>query len=150
MTGIESYRGLEAWQEGMNLAQQCYYLTKEFPREELYGMVSQIRRSAASVPANIAFVGCGVLGVGCGFIKTNIVKLIASIDYYYFPHPTPHSPHPFLYIAQGSLKELETHLILSGRVGLASKEKIKKIIFQSEKVGKILGGLIRSIEKKNS
>ena len=121
MTRIESYRGLEAWQEGMNLAQECYYLTKEFPREELYGMVSQIRRSAVSVPANIAE----------GYGRKSRAEYIR-----------------FLYISQGSLKELETHLILSGRVELASKEKIKKIILKCEKVGKILGGLIRSLENK--
>ena len=122
MRMIESYRDLDAWREGMKLAEDCYYLTREFPREELYGMVSQIRRSAASVPANIAE----------GYGRKYRAEYIR-----------------FLYISQGSLKELETHLILSGRVELASKEKIKKIILKCEQVGKILGGLIRSLENKN-
>jgi four helix bundle protein len=51
---IQSYRDLEVWQQGMALAEVCYRITKTFPREEIYGMVSQIRRAAVSVPANIA------------------------------------------------------------------------------------------------
>ncbi|MEB3214027.1 MAG: four helix bundle protein, partial [Leptolyngbyaceae bacterium] len=51
---IQSYRDLEVWQQGMNLAEACYQLTKAFPKEEVYGMVSQIRRAAVSIPANIA------------------------------------------------------------------------------------------------
>jgi four helix bundle protein len=51
---IQSYRDLEVWQQGMALAEACYRITKTFPREEIYGMVSQIRRAAVSIPANIA------------------------------------------------------------------------------------------------
>ena len=53
-TVINSYRDLMVWREGMELAVAAYKLTAEFPRDELYGMVSQIRRASASVPANIA------------------------------------------------------------------------------------------------
>jgi four helix bundle protein len=51
---IQSYLDLKVWQEAMNLAEECYRLTKLFPSSEMYGMVSQIRRAAVSVPANIA------------------------------------------------------------------------------------------------
>lgn len=119
---IQSYRELTVWQEGMNLAEQCYYLTKVFPKEELYGMTSQIRRSAASIPANVAE----------GYGRKSRNEYIR-----------------FLYIAQGSLKELETHLLLSARVELISNEKIKNALAQCERVGKLLGGLIRSLEGKN-
>ena len=51
---IQSYRDLEVWQQGMDLAESCYRLTKTFPKEEVYGVVSQIRRAAVSIPANIA------------------------------------------------------------------------------------------------
>jgi four helix bundle protein len=51
---IRSYRDLRVWQEGMALAEACYLLTKRFPKDELFGMTSQIRRAATSVPANIA------------------------------------------------------------------------------------------------
>ena len=51
---LQSYRDLRVWQEAMTLGEKCYELTREYPKDELYGMTSQIRRSAASVPANIA------------------------------------------------------------------------------------------------
>ncbi len=52
--GIQSYRDLKVWQVGMDLAQECYLVTRIFPKEELYGMISQIRRASASIPANVA------------------------------------------------------------------------------------------------
>ncbi|HEV3447273.1 MAG TPA: four helix bundle protein [Gemmataceae bacterium] len=52
--GIQSYRELEVWQLGMDLAEECYRVTKGFPKEELFGLTCQIRRAAASIPANIA------------------------------------------------------------------------------------------------
>lgn len=85
----------------MEIAQLCYYLTKNFPKEELYGMISQIRRASSSIPANIA-EGYGRRSKG---------------DY-----------ARFLNIAQGSVNELETHLILSQRVGLCTEHEIKPII----------------------
>ncbi|MGH2414521.1 MAG: four helix bundle protein, partial [Microcystaceae cyanobacterium] len=51
---IQSYQDLRVWQKGMDLAEACYLITLEFPKEEMYGMTSQIRRAAASIPANIA------------------------------------------------------------------------------------------------
>jgi four helix bundle protein len=51
---VQSYQELEVWQVAMTLAEQCYKATKAFPKEELFGMISQIRRAAASIPANIA------------------------------------------------------------------------------------------------
>ncbi len=83
---IHSYRDLKVWQQAMQLAKGCYELTRRFPRDELFGLTSQIRRAAASVPANIA--------EGNG--RQNRGEYIHSLR-----------------IAQGSLKELETHLILS-------------------------------------
>lgn len=54
MTNIRSYQDLEVWQMGMDLVEDCYRLTRGFPREEQYGLTSQIRRAAVSIPANIA------------------------------------------------------------------------------------------------
>jgi four helix bundle protein len=88
MAPIISYRDLVVWQEAMNLAEATYRLTATFPREEVYGLTAQSRRSAASVPANVA-EGYGRDSKGA-----------------YVQH---------LRIAQGSLKELETHLMLSQR-----------------------------------
>ena len=90
---LGSYRDLRVWQGGMELAEACYRLTSTFPPSELYGLTSQIRRSASSIPANIA-EGYGRRGRG---------------DYV-----------RFVGIAQGSLMELETHLLLSQRLGFGT------------------------------
>jgi four helix bundle protein len=82
---IKSYRDLRVWQDSMTLAESCYQLTGNFPREEMFGLTSQIRRSASSVAANIAE------GHGREHTRSFIQQLR---------------------IAQGSLKELETHLLL--------------------------------------
>ena len=109
-----------AWQGAMNLAEACYRLTKGFPREEMYGMTSQIRRASSSVPANIAE----------GYGRKNRKEYIH-----------------FLYIAQGSLKELETHLLLSQRVQLSTSENVNAALTQCESVGRLLFALIKALEK---
>ncbi|BAZ33241.1 S23 ribosomal protein [Cylindrospermum sp. NIES-4074] len=122
-SSIHSYRDLRVWQEAMNLAEFCYRVTKDFPKTETYGMISQIRRAVVSIPANIA--------EGYG-------------------RRTRGEYMQFLYIAQGSLKELETHLLLSIRVELATSQIIHPILNQCESVGRLLGALIRSLENKQS
>ena len=118
---IESYRDLRVWNEAMNLAEGCCRLTKSFPRAELYGLTSQIRRSAASVPANIA-EGYGRDAKG-SYIQ-------------------------FLKISRGSLKELETHLLLATRVELTTSADAAPALARCETVGKMLNGLIRSLEAR--
>ncbi|MCJ2056274.1 four helix bundle protein [Methylobacterium sp. J-048] len=118
---ISSYRDLDVWQEVMTMAEACYMLTKPFPREEAFGMTSQIRRSAASVAANIAE----------GHGRESTTSFIN-----------------FLRIGQGSLKELETHLILASRVGLAAQETVAPILARCEAVGRQLRGLIRSLQRR--
>jgi len=103
----------------MDLAVECYALTKFLPKEEMYGMVSQIRRSSASVAANIA-EGYGREATGA-----------------YVHH---------LKIAQGSLKELETHLMLLTRVGLIDSDRIRTAMAMSEETGKMLRSLIRRLQ----
>ncbi|MDZ8141008.1 MAG: four helix bundle protein [Nostoc sp. DedQUE04] len=120
-SSIRSYRDLKVWQEGMNLVETCYRVTKTFPKKETYGMTSQIRRAAVSIPANIAE----------GYGRKTRGEYIQ-----------------FLYIAQGSLKELETHLLLAIRVELASEQIINTVLNQCELVGKILLSLIRALENK--
>lgn len=118
---VQSYRDLRVWKEGMDLAQTCYEVTKAFPREEVYGMTSQIRRAAVAIPANVA-EGRGRENPG-EFVQ-------------------------FLRVAQGSLKELETHLVLAPRVELKTEGEIDPVLKQCETVGKMLRALIRSIQKK--
>jgi four helix bundle protein len=121
MDAINSYRDLGVWQNAMAVAEGCYRATKSFPRDELFGMTTQIRRSAASIPANIA-EGYGRESTG-SYIQ-------------------------FLRISQGSLKELETHLQLAIRVQIGEPILIEPILAQCDDLGKMLRGLIRSLETK--
>jgi four helix bundle protein len=115
---IRSYRDLRVWQEAMELAEACYRLTGGFPKAEAFGLTSQIRRSSASVAANIA-EGYGRQSTGA-YIQ-------------------------FLRVAQGSLKELETYLLLSERVGLTSGEAVAGPLRRCESVGRMLLTLVRSL-----
>ncbi len=116
---IQSYRDLRVWNESMALAENCYRSTKSFPKDELFGLTSQIRRAAVGIAANIA--------EGYGRESTG-------------------SYTQFLRIAQGSLKELETHLLLAMRVGLLKQEAAEGLLESCESVGKMLRSLIRSVE----
>jgi four helix bundle protein len=120
-TAINSYRDLRVWQDSMALAEACYRLTRGFPREETFGLTSQIRRAAASVPANIAE----------GHGRENTRTFVQ-----------------YLRIAQGSLKELETHLSLAERVGIADRTLTEAPLDQCEAMGKLLRALIRSLQQK--
>ena len=113
------YQELLVWRQAMNLARDCYFLTKPFPKEELYGLTNQIRRAAVSVPANIAE------GNGRGTRK----------DYV-----------SFLRIAQGSLRELETYLILIVEVQLAQQEMVAPLLVQVTSVARLLNRLIQSLQ----
>ena len=119
---INSYRDLRVWQDAMTLAESCYRLTRHFPRDELFGLTSQIRRAGASVPANVA-EGHGRENTG-NFIQR-------------------------LRVSQGSLKELETHLLLAGRVGILPASDLEPVLSQCESLGKMLRALIRSPQDKS-
>ena len=120
MNRERSFRGLLVWRQAMDLARDCYFLTKGFPKEELYGLSSQIRRAAVSIPANIA--------EGTG-------------------RTTQRDFANFLRIGQGSLRELETHLLLTVEVELVSPETVQPLLQQVESVARLLNRLIQSIEK---
>ncbi|MBI2300612.1 MAG: four helix bundle protein [Armatimonadetes bacterium] len=104
----------------MALAKECYLVTRPFPTEERYGLTSQIRRAAVSVPANIA-EGYGRATRG---------------EYIHFLH-----------IAQGSLKELETHLLLSEMVECAPRGATADVLKQCDRVGRLLRGLIAKLRE---
>ena len=105
----------------MALAESCYRLTRQFPRDELFGLTSQIRRAAGSVPANIA-EGHGRENTG-SFVQ-------------------------HLRISQGSLKELETHLLLAERVGVLPAPDLQPVLARCESLGKMPRALIRSLQEK--
>ena len=119
---IESYKDMIVWQQAMDLVVAVYAVTRAWPKEELYGLTSQARRAATSVPANIAE----------GFAREN-----------------RGSYQQFLRIAQGSLKELETHLLIAERVGLAEQGSMAALFGQAESVGKLLRRLIRKLSGDN-
>jgi len=115
---IKSYRDLRAWQSGIDIAANVYRLTQNWPKAELYGLTSQIRRAATSIPANIA-EGYGRHSSG-SYIQ-------------------------FLKVAQRSLKELETHLILASRVAITTEDAIELILQQTDALGRMLFGPIRKL-----
>lgn len=104
----------------MTLATDIYVLTRAFPRDEMFGMTTQMRRAASSIPANIA--------EGFGRAQRKVFV-------------------QFLRIAQGSLKELETHTMLSRRVDLLKEKQADDLGLRYEKLGKMLVSLIRSLER---
>ncbi|APH72192.1 four helix bundle protein [Aquibium oceanicum] len=120
---ISSYRDLVVWNAAVDLAVNCYDITTRFPAHELYGMTSQIRRSSTSIAANIA-EGHGRESTGA-FIQ-------------------------FLRIAQGSLKELETHMVISGRVGLIGQQEMDDILMKASHIGKMLRSMTRSLQRRTS
>ncbi len=103
----------------MDIAEKCYFLTKLFPKDELYGMVQQIRRSASSIPANIAE------GYGRRY-RGEYIR--------------------FFNIVPGSINELETHLILSKQVGLCLEKDIEKILDLLKEESRMIISLIKKIE----
>ncbi|WP_274630053.1 four helix bundle protein [Arvimicrobium flavum] len=113
-----SYQDLVVWQQAMDLTVTVYSTTKSWPKDELYGLTSQVRRAAASVPANIAE----------GYGREHRGSYLQ-----------------FLRIAQGSLKELETHLLIADRVGIAPNGSTVALLASSESVGKLLRLLLRKL-----
>ena len=118
---IQNYQELEVWQVAMQLAEDCYKVTRTFPKDELFGMTSPIRRAAASIPANIA--------EGQGRQSTKEFM-------------------NFLSIARGSLKEVETHLILSKRVGLMTEAQLTPLLNLTNRISRMLSNLRKALEKK--
>jgi four helix bundle protein len=118
---VQHYRQLEVWQLAMDLAERCYQATKGFPKEELFGLTSQIRRSAVSIPANIAE------GQGREHTKEFLNHLS---------------------MARGSLLELETHLMLSQRIGLLQQPELDSLLTMTDRLSRMLSGLRKALEKR--
>jgi four helix bundle protein len=118
---IQSYRDLKIWQFAMDIAEASYKITQDFPKDELYGLTSQMRRAATSIAANIA-EGHGRETTGA-FVQ-------------------------FLRIAQGSLKELETHILMSSRLGYVAKDRCAAFLVRTEELGKMVRAMIRNLQEK--
>ncbi len=114
---IKSYTDLLAWQKSKELSVKIYKLTEGFPKYEMFGLVSQMRRAAVSVPANLA-EGFGRWG--------------------------KKEKDQFFSIASGSLSELETHLIIAKEISLISTEEFKVVINLATDAHKLINGLRKS------
>ena len=118
---VRNYRDLIAWQKAMDLAEHVYQVTGDMPTDERFGLTSQLRRAAVSVASNIA--------EGQGrFTDADFVR--------------------FLSIAHGSVREVETQLLLAARLGLLSQEVIEPSIELAAEVGRLIAGLARSLKPK--
>ena len=111
-----THEGLQVWQEGMALAKDVYAATASFPKEEIYGLTSQMRRAAVSVPSNIAE------GAARGSKKEFL---------------------QFLIIARGSLMELETQILLSRDLGFLAHHE--QLLERTNKTFALLNGLMGSL-----
>jgi four helix bundle protein len=120
MAHISSFRDLSVWRKSMELAEQCYLLTKRFPAEDRFALGRQIRKSGISTPSNIAE------GFGRHYSQEYI---------------------RFLRIAKGSDNELQTQLELSHRIRIVSEQQAATLIADAEEVGRMLHGLIGSLER---
>ncbi len=117
----QSYRDLEVWQIGMDLAVACYQATKSFPKEERYALTSQIRRAASSIPANISE----------GKARPHTKKFLYHLG-----------------VASGSVVELETHFILSERIGLLSGESVGELLALTDRIGRMLTKLRQALHSR--
>ena len=118
VTKIQSYQDLKVWNLGMDLAVELYQISKAFPAEERFGLTSQIRKSAVSVPSNIAE----------GHARSSTGDYIR-----------------FLKISKASLAELETQAILSQRLGYVDRETITPFLDQIRTLGRMLNSLISKL-----
>lgn len=122
-SGSRSYRDLVVWNKSMDLAAKIYSSTRSFPREEMYGITSQMRRAGTSIPANIAE----------GQARETKPDFLR-----------------FLGIARGSLAELETWIMLCERLGYLNSQNSAMLLRDCEEIQRLLAGLRRSLMKPDS
>lgn len=118
----KGYRDLEVWQKAMDLVVFCYEMTNGFPRSEMYGLSSQLRRAAVSIPANIA--------EGCA--RQYAKEFIQHLS-----------------IAYGSAAELETHVLVAERLGYVNGNEVEAVLDKASEIGKMLNGLRKSLQPRN-
>ncbi|HMN29581.1 MAG TPA: four helix bundle protein [Caldilineaceae bacterium] len=121
MSKLQSYRDLEVWQKSIDWAEQIYLVSSAFPSAERFGLTSQLRRAAVSVPSNIA-EGAARTGTG---------------EYL-----------QFLSIASGSLAEAETQLILAQRLKMLADDESARLLNLADEISRMLSGLKRSLQSR--
>jgi len=115
---VRNYRDLEVWQRGMELAAQIYEATKGFPTTETYGLTSQLRRAAVSVPSNIAE----------GHTRASTKEYLRQLA-----------------VAHGSISEIDTQLLLARRLGFLAPDSATSLLEEVECIGKMLRRLRQSL-----
>lgn len=115
---MKSFRDLDVWLKAHQLTVEVYRITRAFPREELYGLTGQIRRSCASIPANIA-EGCGRSG------DAELAR--------------------FLHIAMGSASELEYHIVLAHDLSILTAPDYERLTGDVTEVKRMLASLIKKL-----
>jgi four helix bundle protein len=118
---MKKHNDLDVWKLSMDFATDVYRATGKFPDAEKFGLVSQMRRAAVSIPSNIAE----------GAARQSQKEFIQ-----------------FLSIAAGSTSELETQLIIARRIGMGEMNELERLCASLDRIGKMLQGLIRSIKIK--
>lgn len=117
---MKTHKDLDVWKKAMELAESIYSVTAEFPKEEQFGLTAQIRRAAVSIASNIAE----------GAARNSNKEFMQ-----------------FLYVAMGSLSEVETQLLLAERLRLTNKIMVYEEV---ESIRKMLLGLIKFLKKRNN
>ncbi|MCH6547487.1 MAG: four helix bundle protein [Gemmatimonadetes bacterium] len=119
-TSIRSYRDLKVWQMGIDLVVECYQLTSRFPRDERFSLTQQIRRAVVSVPSNIAE----------GHGRTHLGEYLYHLS-----------------IANGSLMELETQIIIAQRLGFLALQGCNRLLSLTAELGRMLTGLRQKLAR---
>ncbi|HMG74046.1 MAG TPA: four helix bundle protein [Pyrinomonadaceae bacterium] len=117
---VKNYQELFAWRRAMDLVEDVYRASREFPRQEIYALTSQIRRAAVSIPSNIA--------EGQG--RRTTADFLRHLS-----------------IAYGSLREVETQVLIAQRLEYLVQGKVEKVLNRAGEVGRLLNGLMASLER---
>ena len=120
---VRSYKDFKVWQKSMDLAEAIFEITKFFPKDELYGLISQLRRAGVSVPSNVAE----------GSSRRSRGEFIRFIN-----------------IASGSLSEVETQLMLAKRFNYIAEAQCATLLSNAEEISKMLYALQRSLTEKEA
>lgn len=118
---VRAYYDLDVWKKAVDLVVAIYELSASFPREEMFGLTSQVRRSAVSVPSNVAE----------GHSRKSTAEFLRHIS-----------------IAQGSLSELETQLVICERLGYLKSDRREGLLRSSAEIGRMLNGLQAALASK--
>ena len=118
---IKSFTDLRAWQGGHKLALMIYDITRQFPKEEIFGLTNQLRRAAVSITSNIAE----------GFSRQSYKEKVR-----------------FYFMSLGSLTEIQSQLLIAKDISYISEEDFNKIAKQTIKVSKVINGLIKSSKNR--